>query len=136
MGIYSVYNRINWKANKKRVTFHELNLMLPATQVCREVVQMFDDIYDKFGIISINHLGSGIVNMVYDRRRFNATRADEEDAARNGDMKVSIALNGVDIEAEIGDETDRPHYCGDDRCEGECGIQDCGLCIDVCRCEY
>ena len=26
------------------------------------------------------------------------------------------------------------HYCGDKWCDGECGVQPCGACIDVCRC--
>lgn len=27
------------------------------------------------------------------------------------------------------------HYCGDEDCEGGCGVQRCGVCIDVCRCD-
>jgi hypothetical protein len=30
----------------------------------------------------------------------------------------------------------RLHYCGDEDCDGECGVQYCGCCIDVCRCSY
>ena len=26
------------------------------------------------------------------------------------------------------------HYCGDEECDGECGVQPCGFCIDCCRC--
>jgi hypothetical protein len=26
------------------------------------------------------------------------------------------------------------HYCGDEGCDGECGVQPCGVCIDCCRC--
>jgi hypothetical protein len=26
------------------------------------------------------------------------------------------------------------HYCGDEECDGECGVQQCGVCIDCCRC--
>ena len=26
------------------------------------------------------------------------------------------------------------HYCGDPGCEGDCGVQQCGVCIDCCRC--
>ena len=25
-------------------------------------------------------------------------------------------------------------YCGDRTCDGECGVQHCGICIDCCRC--
>ena len=25
-------------------------------------------------------------------------------------------------------------YCGDRGCDGDCGVQSCGSCIDVCRC--
>jgi hypothetical protein len=28
------------------------------------------------------------------------------------------------------------HYCGDERCDGRCGAQPCGQCIDRCRCYY
>ncbi len=26
------------------------------------------------------------------------------------------------------------HYCGEEECDGECGVQPCGECIDTCRC--
>ena len=26
------------------------------------------------------------------------------------------------------------HYCGEEECDGECGVQQCGVCIDTCRC--
>jgi hypothetical protein len=26
------------------------------------------------------------------------------------------------------------HYCGDPSCDGDCGVQQCGVCIDCCRC--
>lgn len=26
------------------------------------------------------------------------------------------------------------HYCGDEECHGECGVQPCGVCVDCCRC--
>jgi hypothetical protein len=26
------------------------------------------------------------------------------------------------------------HYCGEEWCEGNCGVQSCGACIDTCRC--
>jgi hypothetical protein len=25
-------------------------------------------------------------------------------------------------------------YCGDKSCDGDCGVQSCGFCIDCCRC--
>ena len=29
----------------------------------------------------------------------------------------------------------RVHYCGDRECDWGCGVQSCGGCIDVCRCD-
>jgi hypothetical protein len=26
------------------------------------------------------------------------------------------------------------HYCGEEECDGLCGVQPCGVCIDRCRC--
>jgi len=27
------------------------------------------------------------------------------------------------------------HYCGNYECDGDCGVQSCSMCIDICRCE-
>jgi hypothetical protein len=39
---------------------------------------------------------------------------------------------GSDGRCHCDEEEDRPHYCGDCDCHGDCGVLSCG-CIDVCR---
>lgn len=33
------------------------------------------------------------------------------------------------------DACEMKHYCGIKECDGECGVQPCGVCIDCCRCD-
>ncbi len=50
-------------------------------------------------------------------------------AEKDAQLEASITKGWAAFIAE------RPvHYCGDAECDGECGVQPCGVCIDCCRC--
>jgi hypothetical protein len=51
----------------------------------------------------------------------------------------SVLVNNVSIDIDKLNNTFRSngqlvHYCGENDCEGDCGVQRCGMCIDTCRC--
>ena len=112
--------------NGKCVSYAELREMLrlgESATVARMVAEKFAKLYD---VVTAYHAGSGIVCMVYD--------SEGEPVVANKNYVGVISESGIAVEAEVGEETERPHYCGDDTCEWDCGYQSCGVCIDVCRC--
>jgi hypothetical protein len=110
------YRRINWKIGGVPTPYAEIAVP-DKNGLCAYAASALTTAYD----VSIYHLGSGIVSTLTDLK---------------WELTVVISAEGLEIEAELGEETDRPHYCGDERCEWDCGVQECGYCIDVCRCQY
>jgi hypothetical protein len=135
MGLTLTYRRINWKIGGVPTPYAEIAVP-DKNGLCAYAASALTTVYDDYGGISIYHLGSGIVSMLTDLKWEINTHAAFLDAKAKGLLTVVISAEGLEIEAELGEETDRPHYCGDERCEWDCGVQECGYCIDVCRCQY
>jgi hypothetical protein len=135
MGAKLTYRRLNWKIGGKPVSYAEVvDIVQDKDAFCRHVVSSLEASYDEYGAISIQHLGSGIVAMITELKWEINTQEAFRIAWAKGDLTALVLVEDLAVEAEIGDETDRPHYCGNESCDWECGVQDCGACIDVCRC--
>jgi hypothetical protein len=113
--------------------------------VIHPVAPMFHEISAKWRKSGEDYDESDLWDLYKQCKTFKADKMNAEEHIK---AALKVMINDVTLTAEQ-DKTvaalvksgwaafiaESPvHYCGEEECDGECGVQQCGVCIDCCRC--
>jgi hypothetical protein len=137
MTISVKYNYMTWRVDCRYMTFKNLKERIghPSSiisNLCDDASQWFETELLGYGVVGVAHVGSGIIQTMYDSHIMKDMQPFVDELIRKDSLTYFTTIGNLEIAVSIGIDADKPHYCGDEDCDEDCGILWCG-CIDVCR---